>query len=104
MMGGKATATYTLGYPVTTNHERQTAFAVEVARQVAGKDRVEANMTPVMGGEDFSYMLEARPGAFVFFGNGDTGPLHHPSYNFNDEAIPHAISFWARLAETAMPA
>jgi amidohydrolase len=104
MMGGRATCSFERGYPVTRNHDRQTAFAVEVARQVSGHDKVQSDINPVMGGEDFSFMLEARPGAFVFFGNGDSGPLHHPSYNFNDEAIPHAVSFWARLAETAMPA
>jgi hippurate hydrolase len=104
MMGGSAKATYERGYPVTRNHARQAAFACEVAAQVAGKDRVETNMTPVMGGEDFSFMLEARPGAFIMFGNGNSGPLHHPSYDFNDEAIPHAVSFWAKLAETSMPA
>jgi amidohydrolase len=104
MLGGRAVATYERGYPVTRNHERQTAFAVEVAAQIAGRDKVNGNISPVMGGEDFSFMLESRPGAFIFFGNGNTGPLHHPSYNFNDEAIPHAVSFWARLAETAMPA
>jgi hippurate hydrolase len=104
MMGGSAVAKYERGYPVTVNHARQTAFAAEIAAQISGKDKVDTNMTPVMGGEDFSFMLEARPGAFVMFGNGNTGPLHHPSYDFNDEAIPHAVSFWARLAETAMPA
>ena len=103
-LGGSAQAVYTRGYPVTVNHERQTAFAVDVARQIAGKDRVEPNMTPVMGGEDFSFMLEKCPGAMIMFGNGASGPLHHPSYDFNDEAIPHAATFWARLAETAMPA
>jgi amidohydrolase len=104
MMGGKAVCKYERGYPVTRNHEKQTAFAAEIAAQVAGHDRVNTNMTPVMGGEDFSFMLEARPGAFVMFGNGDTASVHHPAYDFNDEAIPHAVSFWARLAETAMPA
>lgn len=104
MLGGRAKAVYTRGYPVTRNHERQTAFAVDVARQIAGMDRVEPNMTPVMGGEDFSFMLEKCPGAMIMFGNGASGPLHHPSYDFNDEAIPHAATFWARLAETAMPA
>lgn len=104
MMGAKATATYTRGYPVTKNHERQAAFAASVAAQVSGKDLVNDNITPVMGGEDFSYMLEARPGAFVFFGNGDTASVHHPAYDFNDEAIPAGVSFWARLVETAMPA
>jgi hippurate hydrolase len=104
MLGGSAKAVYERGYPVTVNHERQTAFAAEVATAVAGREKVMTDIPPVMGGEDFSYMLESRPGAFIFFGNGDTGPLHHPSYDFNDDAIPHAVSFWARLAETAMPA
>ena len=57
-----------------------------------------------MGGEDFSYMLEARPGAFIFIGNGDTANLHHPAYDFNDEVIPHGVSYWVRLAETALAA
>ena len=57
---------------------------------------------PVMGGEDFSYMLEARPGAFIFIGNGDTANLHNPAYDFNDEVIPHGISYWVNLAETAL--
>ena len=104
VFGATAKATYTRGYPVTVNHTRQTAFAAEIAAQVAGKDMVDANMTPVMGAEDFSYMLESRPGAFVMFGNGPTAPVHHQAYDFNDEAIPHGVSFWARLAETAMPA
>lgn len=104
MMGGRAKATYTRIYPVTKNHAKQAAFAAEIAAQVSGKDKVDGNVTPVMGGEDFSFMLESRPGAFVFFGNGDTAPVHHPAYDFNDEAIPHAVSFWARLVETAMQA
>lgn len=104
MMGGSCEAIFERGYPCTVNHERQTAFAAEIAKAVAGEKNVITDMLPVMGGEDFSYMLESRPGAFVFYGNGNSGPLHHPSYNFNDEAIPHAVSFFARLAETAMPA
>ena len=104
LYGGQARATYTRGYPVTKNHARQAAFAAEVAALVAGKDMVDANMAPVMGAEDFSYMLESRPGAFVMFGNGPSAPVHHQAYDFNDEAIPHGVSFWARLAETAMPA
>jgi amidohydrolase len=103
MMGGKATVEYIRACPPTINHERQTAVAAEVAIQVAGKERVNANTVPVMGAEDFSFMLQSRPGAFVFFGNGNSSPVHHPGYNFNDEAIPHAVSFWAKLAETTMP-
>ncbi len=104
MMGGVAEVVYEHGYPCTVNHERETAFAAEVARSVVGDKGVIADMTPVMGGEDFSYMLESRPGAFIFYGNGDSGPLHHPSYNFNDESIPYVVSLFAKLAETAMPA
>jgi amidohydrolase len=104
LFGATATATYGRGYPVTRNHAKQAAFAASIAREISGKDMVNDNITPVMGGEDFSFMLERRPGAFVFFGNGNTASVHHPAYDFNDEAIPHGVSFWARLAETAMPA
>jgi hippurate hydrolase len=101
--GARATLTYNRGYPVTKNHERQTEFAAAIASDVVGPDAVDPNTPPVMGGEDFSFMLEARPGAFIFIGNGDTAGLHHPAYDFNDEAIPTGIAFWARLVETAMP-
>jgi amidohydrolase len=102
--GASAKLTYSRDYPVTRNHERQTAFAVSVAADVAGRDRVDDAAAPVMGGEDFSFMLEARPGAFIFVGNGDTAGLHHPAYDFNDETIPTGVTYWARLVETAMPA
>ena len=101
--GAKATLTYSRGYPVTSNHERQTEFAAAIASDVVGPEAVDANTPPLMGGEDFSYMLEARPGAFIFIGNGDTAGLHHPGYDFNDDAIPAGVAFWARLVETAMP-
>jgi hippurate hydrolase len=87
---------------VTRNHERQTAFAAEVASQVVGKNRVDTTTPPVMGAEDFSFMLEARPGAFIFVGNGDSAGLHHPAYNFNDEVIPVGTSYWVKLVETAL--
>jgi amidohydrolase len=103
LYGATAKLTYHRDYPVTRNHERQTAFAVSVAAQVVGRERVEAATAPVMGGEDFSFMLEARPGAFIFVGNGDTAGLHHPAYDFNDEAIPTGVSYWAKLVETALP-
>lgn len=95
---------YMRGYPVTVNHVDQTAFAVKVASDVAGEGAVEANMPPKLGGEDFSYMLEARPGAMILIGNGDTAGLHHPEYDFNDEIIPIGCSYWARLVETSLPA
>ncbi|MET3790939.1 M20 aminoacylase family protein [Aquamicrobium terrae] len=89
-------------YPVTFNHAPETAFAGDVAAAIAGAALVDRDMPPLMAGEDFSYMLEARPGAFIFLGNGDSAGLHHPAYDFNDEAIPHGVSYWVRLAETAL--
>jgi metal-dependent amidase/aminoacylase/carboxypeptidase family protein len=80
----------------------ETEFAGDIASAIAGEANVNRAMAPVMGGEDFSYMLEARPGAFIFIGNGDSANLHHPAYDFNDEAIPHGVSYWV-LAETALP-
>lgn len=100
--GASATVAYQSNYPVTFNHAEETAFAAEVARQVAGEAHVDTHVAPLMGGEDFSYMLEARPGAFIFLGNGDSAYLHNPRYDFNDEAIPHGVSYWVRLAETAL--
>ena len=90
------------GYPVTFNHENETQTAGSVAALISGEDRVEMNALPTLGGEDFSYMLEARPGAFIFMGNGDTAGLHHPEYDFNDDAIPHGCSYWVKLVETVM--
>jgi hippurate hydrolase len=95
---------YDRNYPVTRNHPSQTTFAAAVAREVAGAARVDADAPPVLGGEDFSYMLEARPGAFIFIGNGDSAGLHTSAYDFNDDIIPTGSSYWARLVETAMPA
>jgi hippurate hydrolase len=102
LYGAKAKLVYKRDYPVTRNHDKQTAFAAEIARDVVGRDRVDDAVPPVMGAEDFSYMLEARPGAFIFVGNGDTAGLHHPAYNFNDELIPVGTSYWVRLVETAL--
>jgi amidohydrolase len=102
--GAKATLTYNRHYPVTSNHEAQTKFAAAVASGVVGTERVDANTPPLMGGEDFSFMLEARPGAFIFIGNGNSAGLHHPAYDFDDNVLPVGISYWARLVETAMPA
>jgi hippurate hydrolase len=101
--GAKAQLTYRRDYPMTVNHERETGFAAAVAAEVSGRDRVDPNTPPLMGGEDFSFMLQARPGAFIFMGNGDSAGLHHPAYDFNDEAIPVGASYWVRLVETAMP-
>ncbi|RFC67903.1 MULTISPECIES: M20 aminoacylase family protein [Mesorhizobium] len=89
-------------YPVTFNHPEQTVFAGNIAADIAGEQNLTRSMQPLMGGEDFSYMLNARPGAFIFIGNGDSANLHHPAYDFNDEAIPYGISYWVRLAESAL--
>ena len=78
-------------------------FIGRAALDVAGADSVDVDMLPSMGAEDFSFMLLARPGAFIFIGNGDTAGLHHPRYDFNDEALPAGIDYWARLVETAAP-
>ncbi len=91
-------------YPVTANHEAETQLAADVAASIAGEAAVDRDVAPILGGEDFSYMLKSRPGSFIFIGNGDTAGLHHPAYDFNDEAIPHGISYWVKLAETALPA
>jgi hippurate hydrolase len=102
LYGATAKLTYHRDYPVTRNHERQTEFAASIAAQVVGKGRVDDRAAPVMGAEDFSFMLEARPGAWNFVGNGDTAGLHHPAYDFNDEVIPIGTSYWVKLAETAL--
>ncbi len=100
-LGGSADISYFRGYPVMVNHPEQTAFAAEVARAVAG----ECAHAPVtMGGEDFAFMLEERPGAYILVGNGDSASVHHPEYNFNDEAIPAGCSWWAGIVEQRMPA
>jgi amidohydrolase len=102
--GATARLIYRRDYPVTRNHEQQTAFATAVAGEVAGPERVDDRTPPVMGAEDFSYMLEARPGAMIFVGNGDSAGLHHPRYDFNDEVIPIGTSYWVRLVERALEA
>jgi amidohydrolase len=103
LYGASAKLTYRRDYPVTRNHEKQAAFAASVAGEVVGRERVDDAVAPVMGAEDFSFMLEARPGAFIFVGNGDSANLHHPAYDFNDEAIPFGASYWVKLIETALP-
>ncbi|MFZ0123705.1 MAG: M20 aminoacylase family protein, partial [Xanthobacteraceae bacterium] len=102
LYGAKAKLTYRRGYPVLKNHEQQTSFAASIASEIVGANRVDTDFPPVMGAEDFSYMLEARAGAFIFVGNGDSAGLHHPAYNFNDDVIPVGTSYWVRLVETAM--
>lgn len=99
--GGTADLNYHRNYPVMVNSDVQTEFAANVARSVSG----DCNEAPlVMGGEDFAFMLEERPGAYILVGNGDTAMVHHPEYNFNDEAIPAGCSWWAEIVEQRMPA
>jgi len=100
--GAEARCDYERHYPVTVNHPEQTEKAIAVARDVAGEGKVDGDFPPLMGGEDFSFMLNARPGAFIFVGNGDSAGLHHPGYDFNDEVIPVGASYWGRLAERLM--
>ena len=102
--GATAEVVYRRGYPVTFNHADETDFAIEIASRIAGGKAVTTDAPPHMGAEDFSYMLEKRPGAFIFIGNGDTATLHNPAYDFNDEAIPYGVSYWVTLAETALAA
>ena len=94
---------YERGYPVVVNHPEQTEVATRIARDVAGEANVHT-VPPMMGAEDFAYMLEARPGAFIFVGNGDSAGLHHPAYNFNDEAIVYGTSYWVKLVEHTLAA
>ena len=84
-------------------HAEQTEIAIRAAKEVAGDANVH-EMPPMMGGEDFAYMLEARPGAFIFVGNGDSAGLHHPAYNFNDEAIVYGTSFFIKVVENTLAA
>jgi len=104
LYGATAKLTYKRDYPVLRNHEQETSFAASVASEVVGGSHVDTAMVPVMGAEDFSFMLEARPGAFIFVGNGPSANLHHPAYNFNDEVIPIGTSYWVKLVETALRA
>jgi hippurate hydrolase len=102
MHGATAEYDYRRGYPPTVNHAAEAEFAAEVAAEVCGADRVDGNTEPSLGGEDFSYMLNARPGAMLWLGNGDGEGgcfLHNPRYDFNDAALPVGVSFFARLAE-----
>ena len=101
--GVQATLRFEKGYPPTVNNADKAAFAAGVAREIAGEAGVRDDAGPEMGAEDFSYMLNARPGAYLFIGNGDTAGLHHPAFDFDDAAAPVGASFFARLVERAQP-
>jgi hippurate hydrolase len=99
--GATAAVEYHRNYPVMVNSERETGYASEAGRAVSGEC---ADAELVMGGEDFAFMLEERPGAYILVGNGDSAAVHHPEYNFNDDAIPAGCSFWAEIVERRLPA
>jgi len=101
-LGAQAVVTYQRGYPVTVNAADNTAHAVAVAQAVSGQ--VNPDTPPLMGAEDFSFMLMERPGAYIFLGNGNTADVHNPAYNFDDSAIPFGASWYAGMAEARMPA
>jgi len=102
--GAHAEFTFKRGYPVMVNAAVQTRFAIKIAREIVGADKVDDNVNPVMGGEDFSFMANARPGAFIFLGNGDSADLHQDTYDFNDEIIPLGCTYWVKLAQSALAA
>ena len=99
--GAGAAVHYQRGYPVMVNHETETTYAAAVAREVSGREVLD--VPPLMAGEDFSYMLEERPGAYILLGNGDSAMLHHPAYDFDDSAIPAGCSWLAGMVEARMP-
>jgi hippurate hydrolase len=97
---------YTYGYPVTVNTATETEFAREVGSQVVGADNVRTDLAPSMGAEDFAFMLEHRPGCYVWLGNGPTDGgriLHNPHYDFNDDILPIGVAYWGELVERALP-
>ncbi len=101
--GARIEIDYVRGYPVLVNHAAQTEVVQRIARDVAGDPNVH-DMPPLMGAEDFAFMLQERPGAFIFLGNGDSAGLHHPAYNFNDDAIVFGTSYWIKLVENTLAA
>lgn len=101
--GVEAELIYNVGYPATINDADKTRFAADVAREIAGDDGVNSNAGPEMGAEDFAFLLENRPGSYLFVGNGETAGLHHPEFDFDDETAAAGASFFARLVERAQP-
>ncbi|MDE3177886.1 MAG: amidohydrolase [Pseudomonadota bacterium] len=91
-------------YPTTVNHPKETDIAVAAMRAVVGPENVHDGIKPVMGAEDFAFMLRRVPGAYIFMGNGDSAPVHHPAYDFNDEALPYGVAYWGELARRALAA
>ena len=100
--GCVAEVDYRVGYPATVNSEQHTEYAIDAAKAVSAQ--VIENCDPIMAGEDFSFMLNERPGAYIMIGNGDGPLVHHPEYHFDDEAIPAGASWFAEIVERRMPA
>ncbi|MBO6560656.1 MAG: amidohydrolase [Nisaea sp.] len=101
--GATAELNYITGYPATVNTSKEADFAAGICAEVAGgTGKVDRDLPPSMGAEDFSYMLQEKPGAYIWCGNGDTAGLHHPEYDFNDEALTVGASYWSRLVETRL--
>ncbi|SDF39754.1 hippurate hydrolase [Bradyrhizobium brasilense] len=100
--GGDVELRYCRSGPVTVNHVEETDLAIKAARSLVGTTSVNDKILPRMGSEDFAYMLEARPGAIIFLGNGSTASLHHPAYDFNDDALPYGIGYWVNLVERVL--
>ena len=98
--GAKSELTYHSGYPATINTKSQSEFCAEIAQEIAGSaNGVDLNPVPSMGAEDFSYMLQERPGCYIWAGNGDSAGLHHPEYDFNDQLLAVGASYWSKLVE-----
>jgi metal-dependent amidase/aminoacylase/carboxypeptidase family protein len=102
--GGEIEFKYRRQDPVTFNYTEGTNLAIKAARNLVGPAAVDDKIKPLMISEDFAYLLEARPGAFIFIGNGKSAGLHHPAYEFDDEALPYGIGYWISLVETALGA
>jgi amidohydrolase len=103
--GATMTMRYEYGYPPLVNDETQTQWAAQIAADIVGTDNVNPNSEPTMGGEDFAFMLQKRPGAYIFIGNGSAAGdcfLHNPHYDFNDQVLPLGASYWARLVERTL--
>jgi len=102
--GATAEITYPRGYPTLVNHPEETEFARQVALRHFGAGRVETNFPVITASEDFAFMLEARPGSYLFIGNGDSADLHSPNYNFNDDILPDAARYWVALVQDYLAA
>lgn len=94
---------YRRSYPVMVNHPRETEIAAQVAESVAGMGKVGRDLPQTLGGEDFAFMLNEVPGAMISIGNGDTAGVHHPAYDFDDEALAWGVSFWTALVRSRLP-